>query len=138
MTGVDAFEFTTDGVLQVRWIRDDGGYHRGLYAPGSDVAGLPDEIKAACEAAWTAELLAGWEASITPTVESKRTVLKSVIISRLIEAEKITEARAALDSDAALYARWWAPDRPAINCDDPDALALLDAIGADPDVIMAP
>lgn len=67
----------------------------------------------------------------------KRQVLKSVIISRLIAAGKIADARAALESDAAAYARWWAPDRPAINFDDPEALALLRAIGADPDVIMA-
>lgn len=66
-----------------------------------------------------------------------RTVLKSVIISRLIDAGKIEAARAALDQDAAAYARWWAPDRPAINYDDPDALALLQAIGADPQVILA-
>ncbi len=67
----------------------------------------------------------------------KRQVLKSVIISRLIDAGKIEAARTALDQDAAAYARWWAPDRPAINYDDPDALALLTAIGADLDAILA-
>lgn len=67
----------------------------------------------------------------------KRQVLKSLIIGRLIAAGKIGAARAALEEDAAAYARWWAPDRPAINCDDPDALALLAAIGADVDGIMA-
>lgn len=68
----------------------------------------------------------------------RRQVPKSVIISRLIAAGKIAVARAALEQDAAAYARWWAPDRPAINCDDPDALALLAAIDADVDGIMAP
>jgi len=68
----------------------------------------------------------------------RRTVLKSVIISRLIEAGKIDAAKAALEQDASAYARWWAPDRPAINHDDPDAIALLQGIGADPDVILAP
>ena len=68
----------------------------------------------------------------------KRTVLKSVIIARLIADGKIGEARAALDADAAAHARWWAPDRPAINFDDPDALALLAAIGADAETILAP
>jgi hypothetical protein len=68
----------------------------------------------------------------------KRQVLKSVIIARLIEAGKITAAKAGLEQDAAAYARWWAPDRPAINHDDPDALTLLAAIGADAEAIMAP
>ena len=67
----------------------------------------------------------------------KRTVLKSVIIARLIAVGKIDAAKAALDADAALYARWWAPDRSAINCDDPDALALLASIGADPEAVVA-
>lgn len=73
-----------------------------------------------------------------PEPEPRRQVLKSVIISRLIDAGLIEAARAALDADAAAYARWWAPDRPAIYHDDPDALALLAAIGADADVILAP
>lgn len=68
----------------------------------------------------------------------KRQVLKSVIIARLIAAGKIGAAKAALDADASAYARWWAPDRPAINCDDPDALALLAAIDADAEGVMAP
>lgn len=68
----------------------------------------------------------------------KRQVLKSVIISRLIAAGKIGAAKAALESNAAYFARWWAPDRPAINFDDPDALILLAAIGADAETIMAP
>jgi hypothetical protein len=68
----------------------------------------------------------------------RRQVPKSVIISRLIAAGKIAAARAALEQDAAAYARWWAPDRPAIHHDDPDALALLAAIGADAAAVMAP
>lgn len=67
----------------------------------------------------------------------KRQVLKSIIISRLIEAGKIGAAKAALESNAAYFARWWAPDRPAINFDDPDALFLLDAIGADAGAVLA-
>lgn len=67
-----------------------------------------------------------------------RLVLKSVIISRLIAVGKIDAAKAALESRAASFARWWAPDRPAINHDDPDALALLTAIGADASEILAP
>jgi len=68
----------------------------------------------------------------------KRQVLKSVIISRLIAAGKIGAAKTTLEGNAAYFARWWAPDRPAIHHDDPDALALLAAIDADPEAIMAP
>lgn len=70
--------------------------------------------------------------------EPKRTIPKSVIVSRLIATNKIGAAKAALDASPAAFARWFASDRPAINHDDPDALALLKAIGADPDVILAP
>ena len=70
--------------------------------------------------------------------EPKRMVLKSVVISRLIEAGKIGAAKAALDANPAAFARWFASDHPAVNHDDPDAIALLKAIGADPDAILAP
>lgn len=72
-----------------------------------------------------------------PPPPERRLVMKSLIISRLIDAKKISAAKAALDSDASAYARWWAPDRPSIYFDDPDAIALLKAIGADPDAILA-
>lgn len=67
-----------------------------------------------------------------------RKVPKSVIVSRLIAADKIAAAKAALDTNPAAFARWFASDRPAVNFDDPDAIALLKAIGADPDSILAP
>lgn len=68
----------------------------------------------------------------------KRTVMKSVIVSRLIDAGKIGAAYQALNGNPEYWARWVAPDRPAINHDDPDALKLLKAIGADPETILAP
>lgn len=64
-------------------------------------------------------------------------VRKSIIQQRLIEAGKMTAAYAALTSNATYFARWFAPDRPAVYCDDPDALILLAAIGADPETILA-
>jgi hypothetical protein len=106
-----------------------------IYAAWVDAGSWPTRI--ASEEELDEVLLAAGHGDRSPN-PPKRTVLKSVIISRLIAAEKIEAARAALDQDAAAYARWWAPDRPAINCDDPDALALLAAIGADPDVILGP
>jgi hypothetical protein len=71
-------------------------------------------------------------------VEPERKLIpKSVIVQRLIDAGKIEAADTALESDKAAKARWNAADHPAIWSDDPEALALLQAIGADPAVIMA-
>lgn len=68
-----------------------------------------------------------------------------VVVRRLIAAKKLRAALAALQLDAAveklsdaelaLRESWRAAS--AINSDDPDALALLAAIGADPAVILA-
>ena len=65
-------------------------------------------------------------------------VRKSVVQGRLIETDKIDAAYAALTSNPASFARWFAPDRPEVYCDDPDAIGLVRAIGADPAVILAP
>ena len=72
------------------------------------------------------------------TRSRRRLVTKSLITSRLIEAGKIEAARAALEADASAYARWWAPDKPAIYADDPEAIALLQSIAADPAAILTP
>jgi len=68
---------------------------------------------------------------------ARRLVPKSLIIARLQEAGKLAAASAAINVDLYVRERWYAPDRPAIYADDPEALALLTAIGADPKVILA-
>lgn len=70
--------------------------------------------------------------------QQRATIPKSIIIERLHAAGKLAAAKAALDSNLLLRERWYAPDRPAVNADDPDTIALLQAIGADPKVILAP
>jgi len=71
-------------------------------------------------------------------VTAERTMVrKSIVQQRLIDAGKMDEAYAALTANPTYFARWFAPDRPQVYCDDPDALLLLQAIGADPEVIMA-
>lgn len=72
-----------------------------------------------------------------PPVVERRLVPKSVVVARLIAANKIDAAFQALMSNPGAFARWHAPDRPAVYADDPDAIALLQAIGADPAVVMA-
>lgn len=60
-----------------------------------------------------------------------------VIVDRLQAAGKLALARAALDNaDLYLRERW--NTRAAIYADDADARALLAAIGADADAVLAP
>jgi hypothetical protein len=60
-----------------------------------------------------------------------------VIVDRLQAAGNLPAARAALDA-ADLYTRERWSAREAIYADDPTAIALLQAIGADPEAILAP
>jgi hypothetical protein len=64
-------------------------------------------------------------------------VRKSVIVDRLQAVGKLADARAALDA-ADLYTRERWDTRDAIYADDAAAIALLNAIGADPAAILAP
>ena len=64
------------------------------------------------------------------------TVSKVVIVERLEAAGKLAAARAALDAASLLLRERWNAIQTVRN-DDPDALALLTAIGADPAVILA-
>ncbi|TIX84917.1 MAG: hypothetical protein E5V27_04640 [Mesorhizobium sp.] len=65
-------------------------------------------------------------------------VLKSVVQARIIEAGKMAAAYAALTQNPIYFARWFAPDRPEVYCDDSDAIQLVTALGLDPDAILAP
>ncbi len=68
----------------------------------------------------------------------RQTVLKSTVQARIIDAGKMDDAYAALTSNAVYFARWFAPARPVVYCDDPDAILLVTAIGLDPAIILAP
>lgn len=127
-------------IAQLRYVTEDGSYFRRSLSPGDDLSGLTDDVREQIEAEWTPEVRAAFIAETTkPEPEDgKRLVPKSVIVSRLIETGKIAAAYQALNSRPEYWARWVASDWPAINHDDPDALALLTAIGADPTVILAP
>ncbi|TIW49863.1 MAG: hypothetical protein E5V71_00485 [Mesorhizobium sp.] len=58
--------------------------------------------------------------------------------ARIIDAGKMSDAYAALTRNLVYFARWFAPDRPEVYCHDPDAVSLLQALGLDPDAILAP
>lgn len=127
-------------IAQLRYVTEDGGYFRRSLSPGDDLSDLPDDVRAKIDTEWTPEVVATYIAETTKAEpeDGKRLVPKSVIVSRLIAAGKIGAAYQALNSKPEYWARWVASDRPAINHDDPDALALLTAIGADPETILAP
>lgn len=70
--------------------------------------------------------------------EGPRLVRKSLIVERLNAAGKLAAASAALNSDLYARERWYAPDQPGVHADNPEVLALLAAIGAKPEDILAP
>ena len=73
-----------------------------------------------------------------PGVEpERRLVPKRLIIDRLHAAGLLDIARKALDA-ADLYTRERWNARDAVFADDPESVAFLRLIGADPDVILAP
>ena len=67
---IDKIEVVENGTVQVREatrIMKDGEqiaqtYHRCSFAPGSDVSEMPANVQAIAAAAWTAEVVAAYEA----------------------------------------------------------------------------
>jgi len=77
---IDKVEVVENGTLQVREvtrIMEDGkqlssSYHRWSFAPNSDVYAMHANVQAIAAAAWTAEVIAAYEAQVaanaTPSV----------------------------------------------------------------------
>lgn len=67
---IDRVEVVGIGTVQVReatTIMRDGAeiaktYHRWSFAPGSDVSGMPANVQAIAQAAWTPEVIAAYQA----------------------------------------------------------------------------
>ena len=123
------------------WLLDD--------APGKVLAGARCEVVPADDADYKAFLAGGakpYQAASAEAVYADwaaigvgpaRLVRKSVIVQRLHEAGKLQAAQSALNSDIYARERWYAPDQPAVRANNPEVLALLAAIGADADQILA-
>ncbi|RWM92872.1 MAG: hypothetical protein EOR84_18745 [Mesorhizobium sp.] len=109
-----------DGVVDS--IAYDLPYFQGGPEPGWTE--VPDDVFAGFS--FEGEKFTGPE----PTPPPRQTVLKSLVQARIIEA--------ALTQNPVYFARWFAPDRPEVYCDDPDAILLVTALGLDPDAILAP
>jgi len=76
------------------------------------------------------------EAAVPPP--PRRLIRKTLVKQRLIDLGLMDAAFGVLVSQPVCFARWFDMDYPEVYADDPDALALLEAIGADPAQVMAP
>lgn len=66
-------------------------------------------------------------------------VAKSTIIARLTDQQLAAAAQAfGNPENLRLRERWYAPDQPAINANDPESVGFVKMIGADPAVVLAP
>ena len=70
-TAVDQITVTENGIVMYREatrIMEDGNelsktYHRNSLTPGQDLTGIPANVVAICNVAWTAEVIAAYQAA---------------------------------------------------------------------------
>ena len=70
-TTVDQITVTENGIVLYREatrIMEDGNqisqtYHRSSLQPGQDLTGIPANVAAICNAAWTAEVIAAYQSA---------------------------------------------------------------------------
>lgn len=110
--------------------------------PADSLAGRPAEVVAAAQALWTPDVLAAWDAwiaEITPPPEppaARWEVRKLLVLDRLVVAGHFDAAMVALGGPGQIaYERWSAAQ--TLASDDAQVIALLEAIGADPEAILA-
>ena len=71
-TTIDQITVTENGIVLYREatrIMEDGNqlsqtYHRSSLTPGQNLTGIPANVAAICNVAWTAEVIAAYEAQI--------------------------------------------------------------------------
>ena len=77
-TNIDQITVTENGVVLYREatrIMEDGNelsktFHRSSLAPNADLTGVPANVVAICSVAWTAEVIAAYQAQLAAQVES--------------------------------------------------------------------
>lgn len=84
------------------------------------VEGAPELVSGVWRETWTAE-----ESEDAP----RRLIPKSIIQERVNDIGKLELVLTALESQAILYARWFAPDWPNVYYNDGAMLFLLGAVG---------
>lgn len=100
-------------------------------------ATVPDGQRAVSSALVYADGVVTEEATFEDAPAVPRRIAKAVIQERLAAAGLLDEAMAALQQDSLAFSRWFAPGYTEVNADDPGTLALLAAIDADAETIMA-
>ena len=78
-TSVDQITVTENGIVLFREatrITEDGNeisktYHRTSLTPGQDLTGQPANVVAICNAAWTSEVVAAYEAAQAAAVAAR-------------------------------------------------------------------
>jgi hypothetical protein len=76
-TNIDQITITENGVVLYReatHIMEDGtelskAYHRSSLTPGQDLTGIPANVVAICNVAWTADVVAAYQAAQTAQTE---------------------------------------------------------------------
>jgi hypothetical protein len=71
-TNIDQITVTENGIVLYREatrIMEDGNelsktYHRSSLTPGQDLTDVPDNVVAICNVAWTAEVIAAYQAQL--------------------------------------------------------------------------
>jgi hypothetical protein len=77
-TAVDQITVTENGIIFYREatrIMEDGTelsktYHRSSLTPGQDLTDVPANVVAICNVAWTAEIIAAYEASVATSTSA--------------------------------------------------------------------
>ncbi len=77
-TSVDQITVTENGIVLYREatrIMEDGvqlsqTYHRSSLTPGQDLTGIPANVVAICNVAWTEEVIAAYQAQVAAQAES--------------------------------------------------------------------
>ena len=77
-TIVDQITVTENGIVLYREatrIMEDGNqisqtFHRTSLTPGQDLTGIPANVVAICNVAWTAEVIAAYQAQVAAQAES--------------------------------------------------------------------
>lgn len=124
--------------VKVARLVDNGVWTEKDLAPYGVSIAVPFEVPEGqmvkLRGAETFEEIDGVPHQVLETVDlPRRMVRKSVVLSRLTD-EQIEAAIGLLSASQA--ERWRASDRPMVYFDDPETVAILRAVGADPDVVM--
>jgi hypothetical protein len=63
MMNLDSYDLLPIGPAQLRFVKDDGSFHREARNPGDDISDLPADVRQEIEAHWTPEIVAAFQAA---------------------------------------------------------------------------